>query len=337
MSGAPEDTTGGPPSDQSRPSPGGPALGDAEAPAPVSGPTPAREAQASSRPGPASRVIQWLLAWGPVVRVRFILDAYGAAGGGILAAGLAYGAIFTLIPATLLVVGVGGFFVADPQVRGQVLAEIATRVPPLQPFLSPAVDQVAAGAAGFSIVGFAGLLWTSSQFYGQLDGAFAVVLRTPRNHGLVARTIRGLVSVGAVVVLFVSLLVVTVASAYAPASIVEQTSAAVRIGGPALGIAFSAAVIAIVYRFVPAEHVPWRAAIPPSIVVAILQGALTGVFVVVEPYLASPKIFGPFFAVFAGLAWLSWTFQVLLLGAAWVRERAFGVPSPIVRPSLPES
>jgi len=282
-------------------------------------------------------VARRILAWGPVVRIRFILDVYGAAGGGILAAGLAYGAIFTLIPAALLVVGVGGFFVADAGVRGQVLAEIAARVPPLEPFLSLAVDEVAAGAAGFSIVGFVGLLWASSQFYGQLDGAFALVFRTQRNHGLVSRTLRGLVSVGAVVVLFVSLLTVTVASAYAPAQVVDRTSAAVRIGGPALGIAFIAAVITIVYRFVPAEHVSWRAAIPPSIVVAILEGALTGVFVVVEPYLASPKIFGPFFAVFAGLAWLSWTFQVLLLGAAWVRERAFGVPSPITPPSVPES
>lgn len=288
---------------------------------------------ADQRPGgvpvgpfaPLERLVGRLLGWGPVPAVTGVLDAYGRAGGGLLAAGLAFGAIFALIPATLLVVGVAGFFVADPAVRDELVASIAAQVPPLEPFVTLALDQLAAGAVAVSIVGLVGFAWTASQFYGQLDHAFALIFGASRHRDMVERTMRGLVVVGLVIAMFMVLLWTSTASSGWDAPILGTIERILRAASPVVAWGLATGTVAFVYRLVPTRLVPWPAALLPAAVVALLEIALTTLFVLVAPYLASPKIFGPFFTVFAALAWLSWTFQILLIGAAWVCRRATSV------------
>ena len=52
-----------------------------------------------------------------------------------------------------------------------------------------------------------------------------------------------------------------------------------------------------------------------------MESALSTLYVALAPHLVSPVLFGPFVTVFATLVWLSWSFQVLLLGGAWVHVR----------------
>jgi uncharacterized BrkB/YihY/UPF0761 family membrane protein len=73
---------------------------------------------------------------------------------------------------------------------------------------------------------------------------------------------------------------------------------------------------------VPARHVPWRALLPPAIAVGILLAALTQLFSYIAPRLiGTAAVYGTFVAIFAAMVWLSTGFQLLLVGAAWVRER----------------
>ncbi len=298
--------------------PGGEAHPSADA---ADGPTP----PASGPLGRITRLVERVLRWGPVPGIRFVFDAYGNAGGGILASGLAFGAIFALIPATLLVIGVAGFIIADQEIRNELVLRLAALVPPLEDFIILALDQIAAGAVAYSIIGLIGFAWTASQFYGQLDHAFALVFHSPIRRDPIERTIRGLIAVGLVIALFVALLWISIFVTTTPSEIVDAAQRILRLLSPLLGLGIVAALVALMYRIVPTERPALGAVIVPAFVVAVLEGLLTTLFVIIAPYLASPAVFGPFFTVFATLAWLSWSFQLVLLGAAWCRARAFGI------------
>ncbi len=285
-------------------------------------PEPGSTPEAQGIVGRVGRLVGRILGWGPVPIVTRVLDTYGYAGGGLLATGLAFGALFALIPATLLIVGVAGFVIADPSVRDEVLGRIVALVPPLEPFVTVALNQLAAGAVAITLVGLAGFLWTSSQFYGQIDHAFALILESPRRRDMIERTIRGLIVIALVIALFIVLVgasVVTTAGSSLP--IVGAVENVLRVLSPVLAYVGICAIIAAMYRVVPTQRVPWRAIWLPALVVAAAEAILTGLFVLIAPFLASPRIFGPFVTLFATLAWLSWTFQILLYGLSWVSER----------------
>ena len=52
-----------------------------------------------------------------VVVVRKVLDVYGQAPGGLLANGLAFTALFSVVPIALVTLGVAGLLVKDPAVQ----------------------------------------------------------------------------------------------------------------------------------------------------------------------------------------------------------------------------
>lgn len=284
---------------------------------------------ASAPSGPPARrggiggLVASILDLGPIRHLRAVLDAYGDAGGSLLAAGLAFGAVFALVPITLLIVAVSGVFVGDPSVRAAVIREIASRVPPLEEFITLALDQMNRDSAGLGLLALLGLTWTSSQFYGQLDGAFALIFLGERRRDLVSKTVRGLVTLVIAVAIFLVLLGIS-AMATQNVPILSSVAAEVKVASPVVGLAFVVVGVALVYRLVPTRRIPWRAAVPPAVVVAFLEIGLSTLFVVLAPHLASPRIFGPFVTIFASLAWLSLSFQLLLIGAAWVRDLAFG-------------
>jgi uncharacterized BrkB/YihY/UPF0761 family membrane protein len=110
-----------------------------------------------------------------------------------------------------------------------------------------------------------------------------------------------------------------------------------RVAAPLLGYAAVVAVVLLMYRVVPTQRVAVGAAWLPAAVVGLAEAMLTGLFVIIAPYLASPRIFGAFFALFATFAWLSWTFQILLYGTAWVAVRiGAGVGSPVATANRPD-
>jgi membrane protein len=182
------------------------------------------------------------------------------------------------------------------------------------------------GAVGFGTIGLVGFAWGASRFYGSLDDAIARIFTDAPKRGLVARTVRGIMSIGLLVSVFVIGLALTGIRSF----LAEETAA--RFGAdsrtfwsvltPLLTIAVFVAAIAVIYRFVPARHVPWRSIAMPAIVVGVLLAAITQLFSYIAPRLiGAAAIYGTFIAIFAAMVWLSTAFQLLLVGAAWVRER----------------
>jgi membrane protein len=267
-----------------------------------------------------------LMGWRAVSAARDILRRYSDAGGGLLAGGLTYGAIFALLPSLLLLSGVLGLIVDDPERRRAIVAGIGDSLPPLRGLVEASLESMTTGAVGFGTIGLIGFGWGASRFYGSLDDAFARIFTDAPKRGLVARMVRGIVSVILFVSVFIVGLALTGIGSYLATETAGRLGADTRafwaIATPLLTTVVFVAAIAAIYRFVPARDVPWRSLLPPAVVVGVLLAVLTQLFSYIAPRLiGTAAIYGTFIAIFAAMVWLSTAFQVLLIGAAWVRER----------------
>jgi YihY family inner membrane protein len=279
-----------------------------------------------------------------VALVMSVLDIYGRAAGGLLANGLAFAALFAAIPTTLLVLGLTGFFVSDPAIREDVTAALIAAFPPLADLIHSSLDALSSNAALTSFVGTIGVIWTVSQFYGALDVAFARIFANEPERDIVRRTARGfivVVLIGALILAFiVAASVASALDALAGRQIPMAGFLSRLIGSVWVLMGLSVVLIAFVYRTLPPKAPRWRSLAIPAVVVGIAIVILSQVFTFLVPRLVGvAALAGSLASAFIALAWLSFTFQALLYGAAWVRVRdgmaAVKESAPLERPAPP--
>jgi membrane protein len=262
-----------------------------------------------------------------VAKVRRVLDIYGHAAGGLLANGLAFSALFAAIPTTLLVLGVAGWITAgNPEASTRVANALIQAFPPLAELINGAVKAVSEGAALTSLIGFVGVIWTVSQLYGALDVAFARIFAEAAERDIVKRTARGLLVVvligGSIVAFVVVVSLAGLIDAVLPGEVPMATvTISVLRSIPFLALV-ATVVVLITYHELPPTAPRWRSALVPAIVVGIAIVVLSQIFVAIVPRLVGvAALAGSLASAFIALAWLSFTFQALLYGAAWVRVR----------------
>lgn len=252
-------------------------------------------------------------------------DRFAAADGGLLAAGVAYNAVFALIPVALLATGLAGLLLTDPQRRADVVLAIAAALPPLTPVVDEIVGGLSKASPSVSIVGLVLAGWGTSRLFSALESAIVQLDMQGPPRSLARRTARRL---GAIAVL-AGVVIAAVLLAPALAVAAEMSGAT----GPArqlfdLLLAFLppllvAGALTAIYRVVPRARPSWRAIRLPVVAGTIALVLLTRVFVFVAPRLfGSNLIYGTLGAILVSLTWLDLAFTVVLIGAAWVRERA---------------
>jgi len=255
-----------------------------------------------------------------------VTDRYGSAGGAILAGGLAYSALFAVVPAVLLLLGLSGTLLAGELERGQVADLVGGVIPPLRPLLAPALDALAQDAGSISIVGLVALAWGAGGFARALEVALTIVMGEGSPRGFVARTLVSLGSVAVLVVAVVGGAALAGLGAFlqaavltgAPGLVSSAAGSVASLAGPALGVL----ALAVVYRFMPTRAPRWRSVAVPSVVVGLVLAMATRLFVELAPRLiGAAAALGTVATVFAALAWFGLTFQAILLGAAWVADR----------------
>ncbi|MEA3032902.1 MAG: Virulence factor BrkB [Sphingomonadales bacterium] len=262
-----------------------------------------------------------------VAQVRRVLDIYGRAAGGLLANGLAFSALFAAIPLTLLVLGVGGWIAAgNPAATERLARALLDAFPPLADLINGAVTAIGQGAALSSLFGVVGVIWTVSQLYGALDVAFARIFAEAPERDLVRRTARGLLVVGligAAIVAFVVLVSLAhLVDAVAPTEVPIASMIVSTLRSVPFLTAIAIVVLAVTYRTLPPTAPRWRSTFLPAIVVGVVIVSLSQVFTALVPRLVGvAALAGTLASAFIALAWLSFTFQALLYGAAWVRVR----------------
>ena len=297
-------------------------------------PTPS-SLQSTDRP---SRLIDRILAAGPVRWLVPILDAYDRAGGGLLASGLAFNSLFAILPSILLIVALVGVLLGDARRLAAITSSLTVSFPPLGGFFKEALAGFAGGGVTFSVVGIVALVWGSSRFYQSLDDAMARLFESDVRRNPIQRGVLGVVSV---------LLLAAVVGAVIAISHVATSLGADRVPGVDLGIRLLSSTIgalgvsvglfsggiAIMYRIVPTNRPSWRMIRRPAIAAGFFAAILTALFTVITPQLVgSLQVYGAFVAVFGAMIWLSFVSQAVLIGAAWVHRREVLAHAPLDSP-----
>ena len=272
------------------------------------------------------KILEKVLDEPRVAEVRRVLDVYGRAPGGLLANGLAFSALFAVVPIALVTLGVAGLLVDNPGVQEQLAQALGAVVPPLAELIDQALVAMAQGAALTSIIGVLGLIWTVSQFYVTIDVAFARIFTDRPERDVLRRTARGFVWVAGLVGVVVALIVGGSLAAAAEALLPTTTTALTVIGrvvtSPPVVILVTVGVVLVIYRIVPPRSPSLRSAVVPAIVAGLGIYLLGQVFLFAAPRIVGvAALAGSLATAFIALAWLSFSFQILLLGAAWVRVR----------------
>jgi membrane protein len=267
-----------------------------------------------------------------VLTARQVFDIYGRAPGGLLANGLAFTTLFAIVPIALVTLGVAGALVDNPAVQNQLAVAIGSLFPPVRDLVEDALRSMSEGAGVTSVLGIIGLLWTVSQFYVTLDIAFSRIFTGSRERDVFRRTARGFVWVaglmGVVVALIVGGSLAAAAEALLPTTATALTAFGDFVSSTPVVVLLGIVVVLVTYRVVPPAPPTMRAAMLPAAVAGIAIVALSQLFLLIAPRIVSAAaVAGSLATAFIALAWLSFTFQLLLLGAAWVRVRDGGPPT----------
>lgn len=263
-----------------------------------------------------------------VAGVRAVLDIYGRAAGGLLANGLAFSALFAAIPLTLLLLGVaGGIAAEDPAIRDEVRRALVTAAPPLTDLIDESIRAVGDRSVLTSLVGAAGVIWTVSQLFGALEVAFSRVFSDEPERDALRRTLRGFAVVGLVVTVVIAVIAVVGIVAAFDAMTGRRGSQAQAVlaplASPLVPWVAACLVVIICYRTLPPRSPTWHALLIPAAIVGTLLAVLSQAFTLLVPTLVGvAALAGSLASGFVMLAWLSLSFQALLLGAAWVRVRS---------------
>lgn len=222
---------------------------------------------------------------------------------------------------------------ADPVERATLIETLVGVLPPMRDVIEVVLNEAARDAGSFSIIGAVALLWGTSRFAVAFQDAIARVMGGDRRRGLLASNLG---AVGAVVLMIGAILASSLLSGVLALLEVGAEAGVLRFVGDALALALGLLPVLatigatiLVYRIVPAATQPWRAVIIPGFVVGLVLTIVVRVFVFVAPRLiGAAALLGTLAAVFAALAWLALSFQAILLGAAWVRDRSETMPPP---------
>jgi YihY family inner membrane protein len=267
-----------------------------------------------------------------VVRARAVIDRFNAGGGGLLAAGIAYNTLFALVPLLLFAGGVLGFFVGDPETLQSIRDVLTDWAPPLAGVVDDLLDSLAAASPSLSIIGLIGLAWGSTRLFASLEmGIEAMFADVPRR-GLVSRTIRRIVSIAVIAgVIGVAIVATSIASVVSEIIVAggDVTAYVVSVVVLALPVVFTAVALASIYRLLPPVRPGVDAYRRPTFVIALALVVITRLFAVFAPrILGANFVYGTLGAMFVALAWLGLAYSLVLLGAAWVRERMLDEEGP---------
>ena len=125
-----------------------------------------------------------------VIRARLVLDRFDVTGGGLLAAGIAFNALFAIIPLAIFASGVIGILVKDPTSQEAITHFLTGLAPPLASFLDTAIGDLANASTSLTIIGLIGAAWGTTRLYASVELGIQAMFTGVKARSLVAKTLR---------------------------------------------------------------------------------------------------------------------------------------------------
>ncbi len=264
------------------------------------------------------------LSGGVLGIIHDAIQGFTQARGSEAAASMAYYTLFSLFPLLLALVAGGSYLLDRQQVFRQVVDLISNAFPISQTLIEQNLQQVLKLRGAVGLIGLAVAIWSAS-------GVFAILTRNinrawtdaePR--GFLQSRLVALGMVGSLAVLLVISVLLSTALNVLPRSQIALVNLQSLYGTP-IWTAISDLIpwllifllFLALYRWVPNEEVPWKAAFSAALVVALAWEIAANAFAwYVSSGLASYQIvYGSLGAVVALLFWVYLSSWIILFGA----------------------
>jgi membrane protein len=237
---------------------------------------------------------------------------------GITAAAIAYYALFSLFPLTLLSIAIASFGLGSTMDQQLVIQELEFIAPALGRLLGPNIDEIIRARGPVTTVALVGLLWSASTIFYTLTITLNEIWGITRRRPVWKR--RGLA------ILFV---LIFVGPALFLASFAGSMLSNLRSWLPdqitpigdgfslALAILLDVASFMVIYMLLPHGAATWREILPGAIAAGFLwELAKTAFLFFVSTYISiSNLIYGSVAAMLAFLAWAYLSALIFLFGA----------------------
>lgn len=256
---------------------------------------------------------------------RFIRD-----GGNQMAAGIAYYALFSLFPLTLLAVSLFGLVLRNPEVRDQVLAGIIAALPIQDQSIAASLRNVADLGPTLTVLSAVGSLWTAGALSAALRSALNLVFEVQTSRPYLRAKVVDYMLVPVIGLPLVGGIVLTTAWRLAQAEVARTLGVVAdpvtfsffwNAGALAIPLALSFVAFLLTYWLLPNRHQRFRYIWPGALLAAVGFEALkVGFAAYVERYAAFNLIYGSLASVIVLLFWVYLTANIVIFGGAVAAE-----------------
>ena len=246
---------------------------------------------------------------------------YRDAGGGLITGGLAYSALFALIPTIVLVLLGLTWLIDDPSVRAEAVDVVKSAFPAFEGITEPVIETSTRFAAAGTIVALIGFAWGASGLYLNLTRAMELFFPGERMSGALARVLGVLLVVLIIVGVLAAVFVTGALTVIARALAIDSEWLLGAIGALAT-LAISGGLVYAIYRLLPGNPPASSSARLPAFLVGLAIGGMTLFYSLISPWLvAGFAVYGVMASVFVALVWLRVVFLAMTCGAAMARYR----------------
>jgi membrane protein len=251
---------------------------------------------------------------------------FSAEGAAFMSQAIAYTALFSLVPLTLLAVSMMAFLYGTDEGMARANAVIQAYAPALGDLLSTNIDAVVRFRGISGIIGLIGLIWSGKNLFQALTYALNRSLGITRYRHIVwdvaiALTLvpfAGVVLIAATVLPVVITLIVQFAR-------LESLRWIPQISSYATSAALVFIVSAVLYAYLPNRRPRWGAVVPGALTCAAGYSIAQIAFAVYTTFAANAfQIYGALSALFVLLLWMDLIGVVFLFGAfvsaAWEKD-----------------
>lgn len=186
------------------------------------------------------------------------------------AAALAYYAIFSVFPLSLLLAVVVGRLLGPVAAQEQLSNALSLFLPQdTTRLLQSNIEEALQQSGSFTLIALAGLIWSALGLFSNITFSLDVIFAVPARRSLWRQRLVALLMTVILVALITASFVTSAVLRLISVSLLGQPSTWLNVGTIFLPMGLNMVIFALLFRYVPARHVHWDAVWPAAIFGAV--------------------------------------------------------------------